>query len=105
MFIGDAKLKTEFSPNVLTGGLTAYIKSFKEVMFDESEVKKFTEILAENKDGQNILSFYKHVKDVKSRYQDNRKCPKCGGELIKRIAKKGPIAGNEFFGCGNYPKC
>lgn len=32
-------------------------------------------------------------------------CPKCGGTLVKRVAKKGPYAGNEFWGCNNYPKC
>ena len=29
------------------------------------------------------------------------KCPKCGGELIKRRSKKG----KSFYGCSNYPNC
>jgi very-short-patch-repair endonuclease len=32
-------------------------------------------------------------------------CPKCGGELIKRVATKGQYAGQEFWGCSNFPKC
>lgn len=32
-------------------------------------------------------------------------CPKCGGDLIKRVAKSGVNAGKEFYGCSNYPKC
>ncbi|MEA2091798.1 MAG: topoisomerase DNA-binding C4 zinc finger domain-containing protein, partial [Campylobacterota bacterium] len=32
-------------------------------------------------------------------------CPKCGSELILRVARKGANAGNEFYGCSNYPKC
>lgn len=32
-------------------------------------------------------------------------CPKCGGTLVKRVARKGTYAGNEFWGCSNYPKC
>ena len=32
-------------------------------------------------------------------------CPKCGGELIQRIAAKGQYAGQEFWGCSNFPKC
>ena len=32
-------------------------------------------------------------------------CPKCGGELVLRTAKKGKNAGNKFYGCSNYPKC
>ncbi|MDL0088941.1 type I DNA topoisomerase [Campylobacter gastrosuis] len=27
-------------------------------------------------------------------------CPKCGGEIVERISKRG-----KFFGCLNYPKC
>lgn len=32
-------------------------------------------------------------------------CPKCGGSLVLRTAKKGPRAGNQFYGCSNYPRC
>lgn len=33
------------------------------------------------------------------------KCPLCGAEMIKRIAKKGANAGNTFWGCSKYPSC
>jgi hypothetical protein len=32
-------------------------------------------------------------------------CPKCGVEMVRRVAKKGPNAGQSFFGCPNFPKC
>jgi len=32
-------------------------------------------------------------------------CPKCGAELVKRIATKGQYAGQKFWGCANFPKC
>ena len=32
-------------------------------------------------------------------------CPKCGVPMMVRIAKRGPNAGQTFFGCSNYPKC
>jgi len=32
-------------------------------------------------------------------------CPKCGGSMVKRTAKKGSNAGNIFWGCSNYPHC
>lgn len=32
-------------------------------------------------------------------------CPKCGGKLVSRVAKKGNYAGKEFYGCCNYPDC
>jgi very-short-patch-repair endonuclease len=32
-------------------------------------------------------------------------CPKCGVELIERVATKGQYAGQKFWGCSNFPKC
>ncbi len=32
-------------------------------------------------------------------------CPKCGGEMARRLAKRGANAGGEFWGCVRYPKC
>jgi len=32
-------------------------------------------------------------------------CTKCSSSMVKRIAKRGPNAGNEFMGCSRYPKC
>jgi DNA-directed RNA polymerase subunit RPC12/RpoP len=33
------------------------------------------------------------------------RCPKCGGKLVLKEAKKGIYAGNHFYGCSNFPKC
>ena len=32
-------------------------------------------------------------------------CPRCNGEMIKRVAKKGQQQGQTFFGCSKFPKC
>lgn len=32
-------------------------------------------------------------------------CPKCGGAMVKRLARKGPNAGQEFWGCSDFPQC
>ncbi|MEG1167187.1 NERD domain-containing protein [Gordonibacter sp.] len=32
-------------------------------------------------------------------------CPRCGGELVLRTAKKGLNAGGQFYGCSNFPRC
>lgn len=32
-------------------------------------------------------------------------CPRCSGQMVKRIAKGGENAGKEFWGCSNFPKC
>ena len=32
-------------------------------------------------------------------------CPKCGKEMVRRTAKKGSNAGNQFWGCSRFPSC
>ena len=32
-------------------------------------------------------------------------CPKCGGNMVERIAKRGQNIGKKFYGCTNYPSC
>ncbi|MSQ11733.1 MAG: type I DNA topoisomerase [Dehalococcoidia bacterium] len=32
-------------------------------------------------------------------------CPKCGGDLVQRKARKGRYGGSTFYGCSNYPAC
>lgn len=36
---------------------------------------------------------------------ENPKCPKCGAIMRKMVAKKGRNAGNEFWGCTDFPNC
>ncbi len=33
------------------------------------------------------------------------RCAKCGSAMVRRVAKKGKHAGNEFWGCSTFPKC
>lgn len=32
-------------------------------------------------------------------------CPKCGANMVIRVAKSGPRQGERFYGCINYPNC
>ncbi len=32
-------------------------------------------------------------------------CPECKGPMVRRTARKGANAGNDFWGCSTYPKC
>jgi restriction system protein len=32
-------------------------------------------------------------------------CPKCGSNMVERVAKRGQNIGNKFYGCSNYPSC
>ncbi len=58
----------------------------------------------------------KHVEDIRNRTEGiaveeewsvraEDVCPRCGGRLVLRTTHRGPYAGNQFYGCSNYPKC
>jgi restriction system protein len=32
-------------------------------------------------------------------------CPQCGASMVRRTARKGANAGNDFWGCSTYPRC
>lgn len=34
-----------------------------------------------------------------------KQCPRCAAPMVKRIAQSGSRAGQEFWGCTNFPKC
>jgi restriction system protein len=34
-----------------------------------------------------------------------RACPRCGSEMVLRVAKKGPHSGKRFWGCSKFPEC
>lgn len=46
----------------------------------------------------------RHVYEIKKSLNSDI-CPRCGGKLVLRTAKKGSNVGNKFYGCSNYPKC
>jgi restriction system protein len=37
--------------------------------------------------------------------ETRRFCPKCEREMVRRTARKGLVAGNQFWGCSAYPRC
>ncbi len=45
-----------------------------------------------------------HINNIKYGNSSNV-CPSCGGTLVLRTAKNGRFAGNQFYGCSNYPRC
>lgn len=58
----------------------------------------------------------KHIENIRKRYEkpvsstklpetQDKICPRCGGKLVLKVAKRGNYAGNKFYGCKNYPEC
>ena len=66
--------------------------------------KKYEDLVAEVKDEAKVDDVpVKEEPIVKG--EDNLVCPRCGGQLVLRTAKKGDNAGNQFYGCSSFPKC
>ncbi len=105
MFIGESAFKSEMPPNVLDRGYISYIKSKKIELFTEGEVSNIIEALQTGRFPKSFKTGREHIHSLKRRYSSTALCPKCGGELVERTAKKGKNAGQKFFGCSNFPKC
>jgi restriction system protein len=54
---------------------------------------------------QSIGNILGETKPAAEQEPSTPSCPRCGAQMVKRTAKKGPQAGAEFWGCGNYPEC
>jgi restriction system protein len=37
--------------------------------------------------------------------ESHPKCPNCGSQMTKRVARRGATAGRSFWGCEAYPRC
>lgn len=72
-------------------------------------------------DGQSLKTMIDRARAARSRGQSGRtttpatvtptvtskepSCPRCGGSMVKRIAKQDSNAGGAFWGCTAFPKC
>ncbi len=109
VFVGDSTFKTDMPENVTHGkGYIRYIKSKKQPVLTELEVKDITSKIEMGRLKPSLKTNREHVKHVKTivKKKENAKpCPKCGGVMVMREVTKGPNVGDEFWGCSSFPKC
>lgn len=109
VFIGNSTFKTKMPDNVRSarGGIE-YIKSIRDVVFNEDEV---ADIVEQIETGRLESSFktnrqhVKHLKEIIKVKSDTKSCSRCNSDMVLRQATKGKNAGNEFWGCSTFPKC
>jgi len=58
-------------------------------------------------DGQKLEKMVTEVRQGEGQFKTGtgKICPSCGSVMVKRLAKKGPNTGNQFWGCSSFPKC
>lgn len=86
-----------------SGGIVISSGSFTQEAKDFARGKPL-ELL----DGSALLNLIAEVQKapaVQIQTTDNNLCPICGSKMILRTAKKGPKAGEKFWGCSAFPKC
>jgi predicted RNA-binding Zn-ribbon protein involved in translation (DUF1610 family) len=133
VFTGDCTLKTRDKlPAHVTypGSCVRHIKSHREILFDADAVAAVESAVRENRLSPGWKTFRQHKAYVQSLHPSQaaagtadvetadrqvtpetsdsastRSCPKCGAEMVLRTARRGANAGNQFWGCSNFPKC
>jgi len=107
VFIGESTFKTKMPENVKQGiSYINYIKSKKNKILSKKEVIEIIDSIESGRLSRSFKTNHDHVKHVKNIIEEKKNiCLKCGSKLVLRTAKKGANAGNQFYGCSNYPKC
>jgi len=105
MFWSECEFKTPMPPNVLDRGYSDHIKSKTEVLFTDEEVDGICEAINSGRLPKSWSTRRQHLNSLKERLTSDTTCPKCGGKLVPRTARKGPNAGKQFYGCSRFPSC
>jgi hypothetical protein len=108
VFAGASTFKSPMPANVTRGsGYVTYIKSFREPVLSEPEIQRVVSQIQFGQLEPSRQTQRQHVRRLKVRndLSTERKCPACGSNMVLRTARRGPGAGNQFWGCSTYPKC
>lgn len=103
-FNGGCRFKTLFPSDVINRHLARYIKSFQEQALSEDEIRFILHKLDKLKLDPSLTT-KNHIKSLRDRYNSIVTCPKCGSDLVERIATKGYDRNSKFLGCTQYPNC
>lgn len=109
MFWGTSEFKTPMPPNVMANNYSSYIKSKTAVLFSDDEVTQMVDALQTGRMPTGLVKGLQtkkvHLDSLRERHGSTTRCPKCGSDLVERVAKSGPRAGQPFLACTAFPKC
>ncbi len=103
VFRGRFKFKTAVPQGVFLHGCASAVARRRDVLLADSEVDRILGVVSHAATG--FFATLRHAASVRERYRSTTRCPKCGGDLVSRVARKGPTPGSRFLGCANYPRC
>lgn len=97
--VGDA-IKEQHIANIEKNHGLSEIPAVEEV----SAVAEETVVEEKSVEGEAAMPPVENT-PAKTESTPSLKCPRCGGNLVLRTAKRGQHAGKQFYGCERYPKC
>ena len=103
IFAGNAELKREMPENVTAG--CSHIRSFRTRALSEGRVAEICTALEAARLKPSWKTDRQQVRDLRQRKDGPapRRCPRCGRTMALRKAKRGPGAGESFWGCEGFP--
>ena len=114
VFVGNSTFKTDMPDNVTyAGGYIRHIKSRREVVLSQADVERVTAQIEQLRLQRGLTTNRQHFRHLRQKNAPlpptapptTPPCPKCGGTMVLRTARKGQNAGNQFWGCATYPAC
>ncbi len=109
VFIGDSQFKTKMPKNVTyASGCVSYIRSHTSELIQPEDVASIIKSIETGRLERSISTnqdHKAHVKSIIENKENYQQCPKCKSDMVLRESKKGPNAGNKFWGCSTFPKC
>jgi hypothetical protein len=114
VFVGNSTFKTDMPDNVTyAGGYIRHIKSRREVVLSQADVERVTAQIEQLRLQRGLTTNRQHVRHLRQKNAPlpptapptTPPCPKCGGTMVLRTARKGKSAGSAFWGCATFPAC
>lgn len=115
-FIGEARFKTPMPANVTRGsGYIDYIRAQTAPVLTQEQVHQILDRLEQRRLAPSLQTDRQHVAHLRAtqsakavpprQLEGAPACPRCGAIMVRRAVKKGPNAGQAFWGCSQYPRC
>lgn len=103
-FNGDSRFRTELPENVIQYGPGHFIKMYKDKVFERERLERINSKLNDHLKTSKLTNT-DHLISLDERHNSDDRCPRCGGQLVLRVAGRGKRAGREFMGCSSFPRC
>jgi restriction system protein len=104
-FSDRSRLMTPMPREVVTSDYVTFVESQEDVVLSPEEFDTICDGLSMLEAQSDDSSVDRHVEDLHERFESTTRCPKCGGNLVKRQSRKPGYERNVFLGCSNYPSC